>query len=189
VNSNWTNIGTDNIEVQSNKASSPTTFGFDERASYYDTTPCTTASQYIKVTIDGPGTGDGAGVILRHALSGEFYQVQFDDDDERILWKYFPTVGGTAVTVQNLTSVTVTYPLTVGVVVTGTGNGTEIRVWISPTADAPTSASSWDGAGPTHTLDANPSTAADSGLYLGIGINNTSSGTAATWDNFFGGDA
>ena len=186
---NWLEINTANFETAGNSMVSPSTAGFDERAIVWTNNPCTTANQYVKVTVSGPSAGNGAGVIFRHTTGGAYYQVQFDEDDNAINWKYFPTAGGTAVLIQSSFFQTwLVYPVTVGVVVTGTGNSTEIRIWNAPTANAPTSVSSWDGSGALVTLTDNPATAVDSGPHVGLGINDTSSGSNATWDDFFGGD-
>lgn len=183
----WTEMAGD-VDIVSNEANAPITFDFTERAAYYSGTACTTSSQYVKVTLGTATGGNGAGVILRHTASGSLYQIQFDDDDNNIYWKYFPTAGGTSVTVQSLFAVTAfAYPVTVGVVVEGTGNSTVVRIWMSPSANAPTSTTSWDGGAATHSMSDDPATAADAGTYLGIGVDNVS-GSAATWDNFYGGD-
>ena len=189
LGANWTEIAGD-IDIASNKASAPQTFDNTMRAAIYDATQLDTVTQYAKITVDGGGgTGFGAGTILRHVLSGELYLISFDADDDLVRWDYFPTAGGTAVSVETK-ALTISYPFTAGVIVSGTGDDTEIRVWDSPTNDTPTDASNWDsGSDPADvTLDANPVTAADSGKYVGIGTHFTP-GAASTWDNLFAGDA
>jgi hypothetical protein len=70
----------------------------------------------------------------------------------------------------------------------GTGNSTVIRVWTSPTANAPDAGgTTWDSAGPANTLSDDPASPVDSGSYVGFG-GIGSGGNPLAYDNFFGGD-
>lgn len=76
---------------------------------------------------------------------------------------------------------------TFGVTITGTGNGTIVRVWKNPTG-LPVSPSNWDGdVTPDITFTNDPASPIDTGLYIGF-AGASGGGNGREVYGFFGGD-
>lgn len=183
---NWTEAVTD-IDIDSNTASAPGEF--NNLPSYaIHNTPLSTVNQYIKSSLTFSGNSQPS-VFFRYTdASSAFYELRFDVVNNRAKFFHWTADGGTATEITTLTALTISSPVTVGVTLTGTGNSTEVRVWLSPSGNAPDSAISWGGdTTPDATITDNPSSAVDSGLKVGIGVGASSAG-AVTHDDVFGGD-
>lgn len=179
---NWTEIVDVDLNM-SGQAEAPSTFDFTFRGMAY-TGASVTTEQYVKVTLIAD-TSQRPGVILRFTNTGtEFYNIEFDVDGDLARLEHYTSAAGTRTEI-NTAAFTITLPTTVGVTITGSGNSTVWRCWLNPTANAPDSASSWDGAGATITFTDDPADAVDSGNFIGIG--GIGSGAAMKWDDFFGG--
>lgn len=182
MGANWTEIA-GNIDIASNKASGQDTADFSEKEAVYSGASTSTANQYWKFTISGTGACRPS-VILRYTNSGSpFYEVQFDTVN--VHWNHWTAVAGTKTPITTPGFVC-TFPATIGGTITGTGNSTVIRLWLSPTANAPDAGgATWDSASPTLTISDDPPSAVNTGALMGVG--GFSSGVL-TWDDFFGGD-
>lgn len=188
MGSNWTEIASD-VDIVSNEANAPNTFfDFRHRAIAYTGTACNTVEQYVKVDLTGAAL-QRPGIIFRYTdSSSAHYELQFDDNNDRIYWYRFASPGGSKAQIGSSVVYTFSFPITVGLTITGTGNSTTIRVWVSPPTNTPTSASDWGGdTTPDFTITDDPSTAVDTGNYVGLG-GDDSSGGALSYDNFYGGD-
>ena len=75
-----------------------------------------------------------------------------------------------------------------GITVHGTGNNTEVRVWLDPTANTPISYDHWDVAdSPTLLLTNNPAHPADTGKKIGIFIYEGDPAPNTNIDNVYAG--
>lgn len=182
----WTEIaqGYGQIKIASNTAVSENSYDNAGRGALHTTTAG--VNQYARVTItSGNSTAAECGVFLRAVdASSPCYTVTVRQDSDQVSWNYLSTPGSALVLVQNNLTLTFTYPVVIGVTITGTGNDTVVRLWKDPTANAPDSASSWDSESADVTLSDNPASAADTGTRVGIG---GALGYDLVWDNFFGG--
>lgn len=188
LGANWAEITSSSfdIDIVSNAANAPNTSSLDEKAAIYTGTALATAEQYIKITFGANPINSRPGVIFRATDgSSAYYEVRFDDANDQIQWNHLASGGGSE-TLIGFTLYTVTFPFTVGLTISGTGNSTVVRVWDAPTANAPTSATSWDGGAADFSLGDNPGSPVDAGAYVGIGGLGASG--ALIWDDLFGGD-
>ncbi len=186
LGANWTEAAND-CDIVSNQASWPTTFDFSEKAAIYSGTACTTTTNYVKITLDAVGVALPS-VIFRYTNSSSaFYELYLDVTNQKLKWYHWTAVGGTQTLINGPAgaSFTFTLPVTIGVTWTGAGNSTTVRTWLTPSANAPTSATSWDGGAATVVISDDPASAVDSGGYIGMG--GVSNGTLLA-DDFFGGD-
>lgn len=185
----WTEIAGD-IDILSNEASSPATFDFSEKAAIYSATACTTVNQFVKMDLPASNAnGCRPGAIFRYTdSSSPFYEVrvQLSGPASAIWWVRLATPGGTETAVGTHGSFNLTPGTTVGITCSGTGNSTVINFFLSPSGNAPTTASLWGGAGPDLSMTDDPASPVDTGAYVGIG--GIGAAGLMTWDNFIGGD-
>jgi hypothetical protein len=148
-----------------------------------------TATQYLKFTLANPGSGSNfPRVYFRYTNSSSpHYVLTFTASSGAVEWSTLASIGGTDTTIETLDHGSSDAYLTFGITIEGTGNDTVIRLWRNPVADAPTSASVWDGVGPQISFTANPSVPVDSGPFVGVG-GVTSIAEGIRYDNVFGGD-
>jgi hypothetical protein len=184
---NWTEIK--NLEIVSNAAQSPQDFTGDPRGAAYTATSAGSVNQYCKVTLTANNTGANVrgGALFRYTdASSACYSVMIDDLDDTVFWYFHstPTAGGSLIN-SGTETITFSVPANFGLTITGTGASTVVRIWLNPTADAPTSASSWDARAADLTLTDDPGTAVDTGNFVGV-LGQGSLG-AVEFDNFFGG--
>lgn len=187
LGANWTEFAGD-VDIASNEAVNPLSFGNDIQGAAYTGTACTTVDQFVKVTLSATsGANSSPGVVLRYTdASSPFYVVRFDSANNVMRWVYHSSAADVSGTIIDSAAFTVSFPLVVGVTIIGTGTSTVIRGWSGPTANAPgSSGTTWDGAGPTASITTDPSPAVNTGSYVGIG---GSGALGLAWDNFFGGD-
>lgn len=172
LGANWTKNaqGFGSIDIASNVVKSDNSFDTGLRGAFYNATPVT-AGQYFKITLTSAnGASAWPGVMLRVAdASSPCYSLLIRQDANTLQWGYHATPASTiGSVVQSDLFFSFTYPVVLGGTIEGTGNSTVLRVWLNPTANAPTSVSSWDGSGPTTSFTDNPASAVDSGTMLGI---------------------
>ncbi len=186
LGANWTEADTD-IDIVSNAAKSAGTFDNSQSFAIYTGTACNTVSQYVKMTWTSTGISRPS-IYLRYTASGPYYEVSFNQTDDLVYWIHWTGVGGTRTEIPvTPPSLTMGTTETVGVTITGTGNSTVVKVWLSPTGDAPTDASTWGGSASNVTFTDDPASAVNTGNNVGIGtgLNNNSD---VIIDDFFGGD-
>jgi hypothetical protein len=181
LGASWTEI--EDTDIASNQLSSPNTaFDFRDRGAAYTGTSCGSVIQYVKVTLV---SGSRPGIIFRYTdASTALYELEFDSVNDVIRLCYYSTPTGTRTELAQ-TAFNVTFPHVVGATITGTGNSTAWRIWDTPSANAPASATSWDGGGEDVLFETNPSPAVDTGNYVGLG--GLDSASAIVWDDFYGG--
>jgi hypothetical protein len=148
--------------------------------------------QWIKFTLANPAGGANFPRIgFRYTdSSSPFYQVTIDASGATFEWATAASVGGSETAIQGPTLVGGGDGYgTYGMTIEGTGTSTVLRMWRTPSADTPTSVSSWDGASDPADVEFtnNPSSAVNSGPYIAIG-GVTSAAQAIRFDNVFGGD-
>jgi hypothetical protein len=155
----------------------------------YSGTPTNTVKQYLRVQFVDDG-GEYPGVILRYQNSSSvFYSLSHDSND---LWEWYscPNTTGSCTLIGTVDTGTFSDGQHFGLTIDGTGTSTVIRIWKSPTANTPVSATEWDSGDttPDGSLAQDPASAADVGTYVGL---TSAAGNANTvrMDNFFGGDA
>jgi hypothetical protein len=186
---NWTEIA-GNIEIQSNEANAPNTFDFTEKAAVYSGQSLSSVEQYIKVTFTANSVANTRpGIIFRFTnIASPYYNIRFQGAGagSTCYWIRMATAGGSETLIDDNVAQNYTFPFTVGVTCSGAGNATVIRVWNNPTANAPTSATSWDGGAESFALTDDPSSPVDTGNIIGIG--GIGSAGAFAWDTFFGWD-
>ena len=185
LGANWTEASGD-FEIQTNALAFVTTGNARGFAIY--NTATAGLSQYVKIAATFDAANGFALIAVRYVdASSPFYAIEFDDQVGNLV-RWYGYDNATTEGAQ-VDSGTVAFASgdTFGVTVTGTGTGTELRVWLNPTGDAPSSVSVWGGAGPGLTLTADPPTAADTGLLVGVG-GHCAAADDLVMDNFFGGD-
>ena len=150
-------------------------------AVYYNAGQTDTANQYVKIE-SAPDDGYvGAAFRSDGTGSNGYYAVY--------IWggsAYFSLWNdtGEASEIESLGAVTYTSGNALGVTVCGTGASTVARIWLSVTANAPGSCTSWDSGAADVTSSTDPGTYYDSNRYLGLVNGNW----AHSHDNFYGGD-
>lgn len=176
--SNWTtDAGSWAINV--GVLSQQSTSYFEDNIHY--NTACATANQYIKFTIVDQ---NGGFLAARFRVTGmTSYYIWFTLSTSNVEW-----YDGGGNLIQSSTAMAYVNGSVLGITVEGTGTNTVFRLWLNPTG-LPTSTSNWNGdTTPDLSFTNNPTTAVDSGSYVGFaGANSSGTGTGA--DNFFGGDA
>lgn len=186
LGANWTEADTD-IDIASNTATVPLTFDNTRNLAVYTGTACTTVNEYVKVAATFSGTCKPELVLRYTNSSTAFYTLYFDTTNNLLYWEHLTQIGGTETTVGGPTALTIATGDTLAATITGTGAGTEIRLWVNATGAAPDSATSWGGdTTPDVSFTDNPASAVDTGPYVGIcGLANN---VNAVFDNFSGGD-
>lgn len=187
---NWTEIN--DCRVVSSVAKSPQDFSGNPRGAAYSGVSCGSISQYAKWTMTAGNSGGNIlnGVIFRWtANASPCYLVLANDVSNLIEWYYYSDLGAppssTAIINTGGAALSFSLPATFGATITGTGNSTVVKVWLNPTANAPTDASTWDGVGSAVTITDDPATAVNTGNY--VGIVGTGSLGDLFWDDFYGG--
>lgn len=127
---------------------------------------------YSKITIIAQTVGlDFPCFIFRYTDSSSPFYILSWDLSAGCSWQRFANVAGSGVEIAAGDAGNISVGQSIGITWTGTGTGTEIRIWTNPTAAAPTSVSSWDGgsdpADLTFTTD--PGTPVDTGQLVGFG--------------------
>lgn len=181
----WTEIK--DCQVISNAANSPQDFSNDMRGAAYTGTSCGSIIQYVKWTMTGANSGGNIlnGCIFRWTnAASPFYSVRANDGSNLIEWYSHTSTSDTG-TLIGSQALSFTIPATFGATIVGTGNSTVAKVWLNPSANAPTDSSTWDGGASSTTDTTDPASAVDTGNFVGI-IGNGSLG-ALEWEDFFGG--
>jgi hypothetical protein len=128
-------------------------------------------SGYCKMTLVTTPSGGFPGFVFRFTdASSPYYSLDFDVGSNGIYWSYYPNVAGSGTDIGSDPTAAFTDGMTVGITWEGTGNSTVLRVWFDPSANAPTSVSSWDGASDPadYSMTDDPGTAVNSGTLVGI---------------------
>lgn len=187
LGANWTEAAGD-ADIVSNEYRI-STGGFGVVTSVYTGEACTTANQYVMITIDDTFL-QYPWVVLRYTdSSSPYYAVQFDGNNGTAEWYKFDDASdtsgdsiGTVDTGADLTGVAM------ALTITGTGASTVVRIWRTP-GGLPSAADNWNGdTSPDGSLTDDPgANAVDTGIYVGIG-GQVSAADTLTLNNFFGGD-
>lgn len=185
LSGNWTVIK--QCARVSDAAKSDWDFSNDTRGAFYSGTSVGSVDQYVKVTVTAGTTGAGInpGVLFR-ATDGstECYLVTLDVDSDALSWFHCATPSSTRTLIAQA-GLDVTVGTSYGILVTGTGTSTAVRAWKTVAADAPTSATSWDGGAADAEILDDPGDPVDTGNYVGIA--GYGSQGPLEWDSFFGG--
>lgn len=184
LGSKWTEVVGD-TDIVSNAASFQST-SFSKCFSIYSAQSCTTINQYAKFMVTFSAQCY-VGIIFRYTdASSAFMGLQVGSTEDTAFWTYYSNSTATSVDVTS-GAITVNSGDTFGVTITGTGTNTIVRVWRNITANAPTSASLWDGTAPTLEFTTNPPNPVDTGFTVGIEGYTSAAGTSQL-DNFYAGD-
>lgn len=193
-----TNWAVDNAADASKWAFSAGVMVFTATAPYQEShvrnkNACATADQYVKFQSAVINNNDGsAGAVLRAAgATGDRYLIEITKAATGNNL-YVVIANETLATQTTLANVAAGFGLangdTLGVTVSGTGSGTHFRLWHNPTANAPTSMSSWDGRAADVDLSGYAGATANSGQYVGLyGYASGTISPGSQFDNFFGG--
>lgn len=175
------------VNLVDNEAFSPNPFDNGVRAAAYTSEACTTVNQYVKITITAStGANNRGGAAFRYTDgSSPIYVLRADDLNDQLQWIRQATPGGSEDTID-FEAHAVSWPLTLGVTLEGTGDSTVMRVWISPTDNTPTDAATWDAGAADYTLDANPASPVNTGSF--VGFEGLGAFGDLGWDDFYGGD-
>lgn len=186
LGANWTEAAGD-IDIASNQAAQQSG-SFAKVLAIYSGQATDTAVQYCKVTVVTPGGNPYAEIVLRYTdSSSPYYTLGMSVSDDTVQWLHYANVAGSSTDVSSASAMTFASTFTVGVTITGTGDSTIVRVWNAPTADAPTSASSWDGEAADVEFTDNPASPVNTGAYIGLEAYGAAAADVA-FNNFFGGD-
>jgi hypothetical protein len=158
--------------------------GFNLKIATFTGTPCTTVDQYVKATLEA-GTGiDLHSFIFRYTdASSPFYELEFNSNTDVISLIRWASVGGASSVVGTEAHV-MSYPVTIGATIEGTGNNTNVRIWIGASG-LPTSESNWGGA-ETYLIEDNPASPVNTGSIVGLAGQTNGD---LIFDDFFMGDA
>jgi hypothetical protein len=186
LGSNWTEANGD-CDIVSNMLV-PITGSFTNNLAVY-TGQALNADQYVKIQFGNAQTQYPI-VIFRYTdASSPFYVLFIDGSNGTWDWYRFANATDSGTSIQS--GVTIGTLLSgsdnASFTIEGTGTSTVIRAWKNTTADAPGSASLWDGSGPAGSATNDPASPVNSGSYVGCGAQQ---GTAS-WNainNFWAGD-
>lgn len=164
LGSNWTEIQQD-ADIVSNKLQFTATFTADMKEAVFTGTGTSTVNQVAVATFN-QDTDAAAGFIFRYTNDAtERYWLRFDVGNDKLQW-YHLAGDESATFIAQSATYTMSFPITIGIAVNGTGNSTEIYFWDSPSGDASNSGS-WGT--PDITMTDNPNTnAVDTGTYTGV---------------------
>lgn len=152
------------------------------RRSNYTACAAGGADQYVRTDCIAPDSGgDYVGCVLRSGASGNCYAVYGTTGS--VAWKVIAD-DGTSVEDVATGGQAWNSGDTLGFQVTGTGNSTEVKIWVNPDGAADSTPASWGAADVTYTTD--PSSPVDSGDYVGALTYSTDADDAYI-DNFYGG--
>lgn len=187
LGANWTKITQSfgAIEIVSNVVKSENSFDTANRGAFYNATPLA-VNQYVKLTLTSANNSSAfPGILLRVVdASSPCYVIEVREVDTIIQWGSLATPSSSISVIQSDGAFSFTYPITLGVTIDGTGNSTVVRIWRDPSANAPTSATSWDGGAADVEFTDNPGTAADSGTLVGLAGHGNAD---IYWDDIFAG--
>jgi hypothetical protein len=183
LGANWTEAGND-AKIAGNQFVT-VTGGFASVVAIYSGTACNTLSQYVKTTMsDGGGINICSYYFRFTDASTEHYEVRLDANNSLFRWFHWDQIGGTATEIASVAH-SFSFPLTVGIMVYGTGNDTVVDVWVGPTG-LPTGDGNWNGDNtPSYSLTTDPGNPVDTGSKVGIG---GQTNVEVIHDDFFGGD-
>lgn len=186
LGANWTEAAGD-LDIFSDTLRC-VTGGFAENVAIYSAEGLTTTSGYIRVTRRDDGSFPS--LIFRYTNSSSaFYYLSFSNTN--VSWNSRSAIGGSDTQIGSSVSITSGVGTVFAITWTGTGSGTEIRIWANPTggSNTPTSSSDWGGdVTPDVTFTDDPgANAVDSGAYVGLGGYQGSANTCR-FEGFFGGD-
>lgn len=190
LGANWTNVaGGSAAQILSNRFAAINS-GYAENTNAYTGTACDSINQYVKATLvffSGGFSYAEFGFRITDS-SSPMYGVFFWLDEDQITIATKTTPADTGYTSFGSAATTIADGQTWGITLSGTGNDLTVRGWLNPTNNTPDSATSWDSdTSPDIVITANPSSAVDSGNYVGLG--GEQFGTLEVqYDNFFGGD-
>jgi hypothetical protein len=189
VGSDWS-VESGTFDISSN-AARMTSSGVD--AYCIRTASVGNVNQYVRIQVS-TGQQQYPGFILRFTdSSSPLYRVYFSPDGgtgHTVYWDVYPSVGGSATTVDFQAGQTWGDTEKIGVTMTGTVNSAVIRIFYDAQGVEPISGTEWDsGSTPAVTLTPNidlTGIAADTGTRVGFGIYQTSA-NALTYNEASGG--
>lgn len=185
----WTEV-TGDSDITSN-AMSFAAGSFANHWATYSATATTTTSQYMKVTFAaGIAASSYPQLIFRYANSGsEFYFLELDCDYNTFSWYHRSSASGSSTQIGGTGDVAGSCSSAVfGITISGLGTATTVRIWLTPTGDAPSAADTWGGDNtPDISFTTDPGDPVDAGNTLGLGAQNASD-NIVVFDGFWGGD-
>ena len=152
-------------------------------------TALSSADQYVKLVMASAEVQYPM-IYMRYTNSSSaHYRMTIDGNNGNVDWEYMPSVGGSSslIVAGSLGSGIGGGDDSIGITIEGTGTSTVVRGWRNPTANAPGSASLWDGNAPAFSLTTDPGTPVNTGNYVGIGGQQGASGNLQYGD-FYAGD-
>jgi hypothetical protein len=165
----WVEVAND-LDIFSNTLRVVTN-GFADTIAMYDATTLAN-DHYLKAVF---GDANVQYPILAFRMtdgSSPFYMFYVDGNNGTVDWYHAASATGTKTAIVTGQSFGAALPGAnsgLGVTVEGTGTSTVIRVWRSPTANAPTTPSLWDGNAPALTLTTDPASPVNTGGKVGFG--------------------
>lgn len=170
---------------------------------FSNTARCSTGSFTSNINVNSTSLGSLSGYIKMTLVAGldysyfvfrytdassPFYVLQIDSIAACYWLRFATAADGSPATITNGDAGTISAGDAAGITWDGTGTGTVIRIWLRPTANAPTSVSSWDGGSDPADLEFNtdPASAVNVGQLCGFGGGQASADTLR-FDNFFAG--
>lgn len=163
----WTEAAGD-TDIFSNTARC-STGGFANNFNF-NSTNLGSLSGYIKVTLVA---GLDYSYLAFRVTDGSspFYVLQIDSVAACYWLRYASAADGSPAEITNGDAGTISAGDAVGITWTGTGTGTVVSIWLRPTADSPTSVSSWDGGSDPADLvfNTDPASPVDTGQLSGFG--------------------
>ena len=161
--------------------------GDEENATIYTIGQLNTLNGYVKFSLPVSSGTTYPAIIFRYTAQGApMYRVYFWVSENTVTFVSSTSTTAGLATDQSA-SLTVNATDSFGVTWTGTTTNLEIRIWRNPVANAPTSASLWDGGAAGVTFTNNPTNTADTGKYVGFG-GEKGNAEAISYDNWFAGD-
>lgn len=148
-----------------------------------------TNDQYVKIKLNSGSSNGTMHFMFRYTNNSSpcyvFYVYMPTGDFE---WQYCSNAAaGPDNGPGSQSSLSLSDGDTLGITISGTGSGVTMRVWQNPVADAPESASSWDGVGALVSPNY-PGTALDPVGGSGVAIGSETALGAVYLDDFYGGD-
>ncbi len=172
---NWIyDSGNENVDAPAN-----------ERGMLSNNTMLDNVNQYVAVEYDNIAASSYGGFYLRYtgSYSDPGYAVRYNIGSASFEWRSCATGADSCSTFATSSSHTLHAGDYVGVEIEGTGNDTVVRIWDFGTSVP--ARGSWGAA--TFTFTDNPSTAADTGKYVGLYDGGIGAANFVTFDNFSAG--
>lgn len=185
IGSNWSCFaGGGNIT--SNTATFTAT-SFAENGCVWSAATTGSPNHFVKVQFPS-GSARYPRIYFRYTdATSPCYFLQLEISSETWEWYQKPVCNGATENLIQAQAAVASGINTYGMTVDGTGTATVVRLWRTPTGNAPDSGgATWNSASPTWSFTTDPASAVDTGNSVGIGGVQSSAGEIII-DNFYGG--